>query len=86
MRLTRPTDVGAIVKDYRRSNKIRQADLAERLQVSPKWLSQFENGKATAQLGLVIRVLTELGFSLSVEATTEKRKKPRFSIDDIVDG
>lgn len=95
MKLTRPAEVGAIVRDYRRERQMRQAELAKRLGVSPKWLSQFENGKATAQIGLVIRVLHELGFELRVEpaASVAKRKqhhvpksiKQRFSINDVVD-
>ena len=74
---------------------MRQAELAKRLGVSAKWLSQFENGKATAQIGLVIRVLHELGFELRVEpaASTTKRTEhhipkslgQRFSINDVVD-
>lgn len=95
MKLTRPADIGALIKDFRRARKLRQAVLAERLQVSPKWLSQFENGKATAQIGLVIRVLNELGFELRAEPSDAAKgpepgpKPPRtrkFSIDDIVDG
>ncbi|MGE4098720.1 MAG: helix-turn-helix domain-containing protein [Hyphomonadaceae bacterium] len=95
MKLTRPAEVGAIVREYRRARQMRQAELAQRLGVSAKWLSQFENGKATAQIGLVIRVLHELGFELRVEPAASITKRTqhhapkaaaqRFSINDVVD-
>ncbi len=90
MRLTRPADIGALVKDYRRARKLRQADLAKQLHVSPKWLSQFENGKPTVQIGLALRVLLQLGVVLHAQTSSRgisvRRTRPRFSIDDIVDG
>jgi transcriptional regulator with XRE-family HTH domain len=89
MRLTRPTDIGALVRDHRRARKVRQADLAARLQVSPKWLSQLENGKPTIQLGLALRVLRDLGITLVAEterAPLPKQSRRRFSINDVVDG
>jgi transcriptional regulator with XRE-family HTH domain len=95
MRITRPKDIGSLVRDYRRKKSLKQAELAKTLRVSPKWLSQFENGKATAQIGIVIRVLNELGLSLythppglarnAVSDASDRTTRRRFSIDDVVD-
>ena len=38
-----------------------QAELAVKAGVTRKWLSQAENGKRTAELGLVCRVVDVLG-------------------------
>lgn len=91
MKLTRPADIGALVRDYRRARKLRQADLAARLQVSPKFLSQLENGKPTIQIGLALRVLRDLGIGLLAEPPAERtpparQTRRRFSINEVVDG
>jgi DNA-binding XRE family transcriptional regulator len=41
--------------------------LAQRLQVSRKWLSALENGKEDVNLRLAHNVLSELGYSLRLE-------------------
>jgi HTH-type transcriptional regulator/antitoxin HipB len=43
-----------------------QAALAERTGVSRKWIYEFEAGKPTAELGLLLRVLDALGLSLEL--------------------
>ena len=43
-----------------------QADLAEKAQVTRKWLSQVENGKRTAEIGLVCRVVSILGYEMQL--------------------
>jgi transcriptional regulator with XRE-family HTH domain len=71
-----------------------QTALATRLGVSQKYVSHLERGKSTLQLGLVLRVLRELGVTLRLEidaaekpaAASRKSKGPKISIDQIVDG
>ena len=43
-----------------------QAALASRAGVSREWISGFESGKATVEIGLVIRVLDSLGLGLDL--------------------
>ena len=43
-----------------------QAQVAERVGVSRKWLSEFEGGKATAELGLVLRLLDGLRLVVTI--------------------
>jgi|CXWL01.1.fsa_nt_gi transcriptional regulator with XRE-family HTH domain len=94
MKVSRPDDIGAIIKGYRALRGLSQAQLAERLQTTQKWISHIENGKATAHIGLILRALNELGFSISIERENEtpsvrhqpaKSAQSDFSIDDIVD-
>lgn len=95
MEIRRTDDLGALIKEFRSQRGLTQAELASRLQVSARWLSHFENGKATTQIGLVIRALNELGYRLTVEPvsgtnssfkTNRPKGRRKFSIDEIVDG
>jgi len=43
-----------------------QTALAERTGISRKWIYQFESGKPTAELGLVLRVLEALGLIFEI--------------------
>ncbi|HYJ70632.1 MAG TPA: helix-turn-helix domain-containing protein [Nocardioidaceae bacterium] len=58
----------------RRELGLSQAQLAERVGVSRKWLSEFERGKATAELGLVLRVLESLGLQVTIGPTAEGQR------------
>lgn len=91
MKITRPEDFGALFRDYRMKRGLSQANLAARLQTTQKWISHIENGKPTAHVGLVLRALNELGFSLvaSLDDTSPKHRTSKVkqsTIDDIVDG
>lgn len=91
-RITRPEDVGAILRAYRSEHKLSQTELAHSLGVSQRWVSHVENGKPTLQLGLVLRVFNELGIGLVASAshtpnleTRPSRKERLTDIDSIVD-
>jgi HTH-type transcriptional regulator / antitoxin HipB len=97
MLIRRPDDLGAFVRQYRKTQGLSQAQLAARLQTTQKWISHLENGKPSAQIGLVLRALNEIGASIEVRLAEELTKTPEqsglrpvkrnpFSIDDIVDG
>lgn len=64
----------------RRALGLSQTQLAIQAGVSRKWLSEFERGKTAAELGLVLRLLNELGLKITVTTTppnieTEKKSK-----------
>ena len=66
-RLRSAKDLGRIIRDERRRQGMTQADLAGLADVGVTFLSQLENGKETAEMGRVIRVLTMLGIDLYAE-------------------
>jgi HTH-type transcriptional regulator/antitoxin HipB len=59
-------DLAAVVRGRRRDLGLSQAELALRAGVSRKWIYQFEAGKPTAELRLILRVLDALGLALDV--------------------
>lgn len=99
MLIRRPEDIGALVRDQRRQLGLSQTQLAAQVGTSQRYISHLENGKRTLQLGLVLRVLDELGVGLTIQPRssevtkqtgpkpdTKENKLPRISIDELVDG
>jgi transcriptional regulator with XRE-family HTH domain len=62
------SDLGLAVRAVRRSSKVRLDDLAATAGVSKQFASDVEHGKPTVQLGLVLKLLAELGvpFELAI--------------------
>ena len=64
-------DLASAARGRRLDLGLNQAELAERAGVSRKWLVEFEAGKPSAELGLAMRVLDELGLALDVTSEAE---------------
>ena len=85
MALRATRDVAAAVRGRRKELGLTQAELAARARVSRRWIYQFESGKATAELGLVIRVLEQLGLTLEVGVAKSRRRPARtVDLDDLL--
>ena len=87
MRIGSIRDVAAAERGRRTDLKLSQAELARRAGVSRKWISEFEAGKPTAEFGLVIRVLDELGIALELisdEDADPSRVAKRVDLDDLL--
>lgn len=67
MRVTTMTELGVLIREERLRQKLTQTDLAGISGVGITFISQLENGKETAEMGRVIRVLTMLGIDLYAE-------------------
>lgn len=59
------SEFGALCRDVRTTAGLSQAAAAERVGVSRKWLSEFEKGKATVELGMALRCLAGLGVAFA---------------------
>jgi HTH-type transcriptional regulator/antitoxin HipB len=66
MKIRSIRDLAALVRGRREDLGLSQAELADRAGVSRKWIYQFEAGKPTAELRLILRVLDALGLVLDV--------------------
>ena len=71
MRIKTVETLGELVRDQRKQRGWSQGELAEKIGVSRLWVGQFENGKETVELGLVLKALRAL--DLSLEAGLLKR-------------
>jgi HTH-type transcriptional regulator / antitoxin HipB len=68
--------IAVAVRGRRQDLRLSQAELASRAGVSRKWISEFESGKSTAELGLVLRVLDELGLTLDLAQQGDTQDRP----------
>lgn len=66
MRIKTAGALGELVRDQRKQRGWSQTQLAEKIGASRLWVSQFENGKETVELGLVLKALRAL--DLGIEA------------------
>lgn len=69
--LPNPFDLGRTIRGHRKDRDMTQAQLADAAGASPKWLSEVENGKPTAEIGKIMEVLGCLGLTLSVAPRRE---------------
>ena len=65
--ITSIRDVAAAVRGRRLNLGLSQADVARLAGVSRQWVNEFESGKPTAELRLVIRLLDALRLSLRLD-------------------
>ena len=59
-------ELGRMVRELRRAQKITQAQLAGLANTGIRFISDLENGKATCQIGKVLRVIETLGFDMCI--------------------
>jgi y4mF family transcriptional regulator len=57
-------EIGKIIATARRHHRLTQAELAQAVGATQAWVSEVEQGKETAQIGKVLRVLSHLGVRL----------------------
>lgn len=62
-----PADLGAAIRARRRILGLDQGALAARVGVQRQWVVKMEAGKATAEVGLVLRTLAALGLQLEID-------------------
>lgn len=60
-------DLGLALRAARKSTKVRLDDLADMAGVSKQFVSDVEYGKPTVQLGLVLKLLSEMGLPLKLD-------------------
>jgi transcriptional regulator with XRE-family HTH domain len=59
-------DLGLAMRAVRQSSRIRLDDLAGTVKLSKQFVQDAEYGKPTVQMGLVFKLLEELGLTLEV--------------------
>ena len=59
-------DIGGAIRAKRTAIGMRQEQLAALAGVGPRFLSEIENGKESAEVGKVLHVLRRLGLEVSI--------------------
>ena len=67
IKINNTRDLGGVLRAVRKHSKIRLDDLAGFAGVSKQFVSDLEHGKETVRLGLVLKVLSEIGISVKLE-------------------
>jgi HTH-type transcriptional regulator / antitoxin HipB len=75
MQIRTAKDIGALIRDQRKNQKLDQAELAKKVGVNRRWVLEVERGKPRAEIGLVLKTLDALRLTLSIEggALTHRR-------------
>lgn len=60
-------EIGLLTRAVRRASRVRIDDLAATAQLSKQFVSDVEHGKPTVQLGRVLKLLQELGVTVSLD-------------------
>jgi HTH-type transcriptional regulator/antitoxin HipB len=85
MRFATPTELGALIRDYRRRHQLDQKTLATRVGVSRQWIGELEKGKSGAPIGLVLRTLRTLGIVLDAREEVPRTKgKSDVDLSEII--
>jgi len=81
-------EFGTLVRSEREERGWSQSQLAERVGVSLPWISQFERGKATAQIDLVLKTLAALDIRLwaGEPPRTSGSKSAMINLDELLGG
>lgn len=66
-KINRVSDLGDILRATRKTHSIRQDDLAGMAGVGTVFASHVENGKESAQIGLILKLAHELGLHIYVD-------------------
>ncbi len=60
------SEMGVLVRQHRKSQKIRIEDLSDMAMISARLIGEFERGKETCQIGKVLQILKFLGLEIRI--------------------
>jgi y4mF family transcriptional regulator len=65
MLITKPNEIGKLIKEVRVRQKINQSQLAAVTDVGVRFIVDLEKGKETASLGKTLKVINMLGIEIN---------------------
>ncbi|MEL6364985.1 MAG: helix-turn-helix transcriptional regulator [Pseudomonadota bacterium] len=84
MQVRTAKDIGAAIRDARKKRDLDQAELAAKVGVGRQWISEVENGKPRAELGLVLKTLDALDLPLSIGESLASQTVETPDIDLVI--
>jgi HTH-type transcriptional regulator/antitoxin HipB len=77
-------ELAAAVRAERKRLGLSQSALAEKVGVGRDWIIGLEKGKATAEIGLVLRTLRSLGLTVRLGSTSEVHPPSRINLNELL--
>ncbi len=79
MKIRTPLDIGRLIASIRKTNKISQTQLAQRIGKDQRFVSKLENDPSTVALSTVMTTLVALGIDIdlstpTIDSSTSERK------------
>jgi HTH-type transcriptional regulator / antitoxin HipB len=78
-------DLASAVRGRRQDLGLTQADVAHQIGVSRKWLNDFELGKPTAQIGIVLRLIEALDLQIELVPASGAGPSSAVDLDALID-
>ncbi len=75
-------ELGRIARAHRKQQKHTLQDVSDLGHLSPRFLSEFERGKSTAEIGKVIRALNTIGLEVVVQPRTYRTRPQNLSANE----
>ena len=79
--LTSVLEAGVAIRTLRKQAGIRIDDFALTAGVSKQFMTDLENGKATVQMGMVLRLLQQLGVKVGLELPESQAQRYRDELN-----
>jgi predicted transcriptional regulator len=67
------SEMGILVRQHRKSQKVRIEDLSDMAMMSARLIGEFERGKETCQVGKILQILKFLGLEIRIVPRGTKR-------------
>lgn len=83
MQIRTAKDIGALIRDKRKNQKLDQAELARKIGANRRWVLEVERGKPRAEIGLILKTLDALGLTLSIEGEAGARRRSGREIEPV---
>ena len=74
-------DLGRFVRAHRKQRKLTLETISGLGNLSPRFLSEFERGKETAEIGKVLQALRTLGLEVLIQPRGGTLSRPRSKKD-----
>lgn len=81
VRATSAYALAHVAHERRLQLQLTQTELAERVGTTRRWIREFEAGKETAQVGVILRLFDALDLTIDVSV----RATPRVDLDEVLD-
>ncbi len=83
MQIRTAKDIGALIRDQRKKQKLDQAELAKKVGVNRRWVLEVERGKPRAEISLILKTFDALGLTLSIEGEAAARRRGGREIQSV---